>query len=79
MCIYLHRYQLFYIINYFSLIIVYTTNNNICLFYYFSLVHDVLSDEESTTEAKINKNVDTNNAFNVFSVSDDDQNEPKNK
>lgn len=51
----------------------------IIIFVYFSLVHDVLSDEESTTEAKINKNVDTNNAFNVFSVSDDDQNELKNK
>ncbi|XP_060874570.1 JNK-interacting protein 1 isoform X1 [Metopolophium dirhodum] len=44
----------------------------------YTLVHDVLSDEESSTEATINKNFDTNNAFNVFSISDDDQNEPKN-
>ncbi|KAL5236064.1 hypothetical protein ACI65C_003474 [Semiaphis heraclei] len=44
----------------------------------YTLVHDVLSDEESSTEAKINKNLDINNAFNVFSISDDDQNEPKN-
>jgi len=51
----------------------------IIIFVYFSLVHDVLSDEESTTEIKINTNVDTDNAFSVFSMSDDDQNETKKK
>lgn len=48
-------------------------------FYCFRLVHDVLSDDESPTKTTINKNVDTNNAFNVFSTSDDDQTESKKK
>lgn len=48
------------------------------LFCCFSLVHDVLSDEE-TTETATNKTFDTDNAFNVFSTSDDDQNDLKNK
>lgn len=40
----------------------------------------MLSDEESPNELlTTNSKVDTSNAFNVFSMSDDDQNEPKNK
>lgn len=48
---------------------------------FFSLVHDVLSDEELSTETSDNKNLDTNIkiAFNVFPTSDENQNEPKNK
>lgn len=38
----------------------------------------MLSDEE-LSEAIDNKNADTNNAFNVFSTSNEDPNEPKNK
>lgn len=57
----------------FFVLLYYIIKNN----YYFgcfSLVHDVLSDEESTTEASTNTNFETNNnAFNVFSTSDDDQ------
>lgn len=45
----------------------------------FSLVHDVLSDEESSAEAAFDKNHDTDNAFNVFSTSDDEQNDQKTK
>lgn len=45
----------------------------------YSLVHDVLSDEESTTETTNNKNVESNNAFNVFSTLDDDQTKRKTK
>lgn len=45
----------------------------------YSLVHDVLSDEESPTETTINKTVESNNAFNVFSTLDDDQTDRKTK
>ncbi|VVC41346.1 PH domain-like,PTB/PI domain,SH3 domain [Cinara cedri] len=48
------------------------------MFARFSLVHDVLSDEESSsTETTVNKNVESNSAFNVFSTLDDDQTERK--
>lgn len=50
--------------------------NVVCL---FSLVHDVLSDEESSNEVVANNSSDTTSAFNVFPTSDDDQNETKNK
>lgn len=43
------------------------------------MVHDVLSDEESSTEAVTNKNLDADHAFNVFSTSDDEQNDQKTK
>jgi len=49
------------------------------MFWCFSLVHDVLSDEESSTEVTNDKSFDTNTAFNVFSTSDDEHHEPKNK
>lgn len=45
----------------------------------YSLVHDVLSDEESSTGTTNNKNVESNNAFNVFSTLDDDQTKRKTK
>lgn len=45
----------------------------------FSLVHDVLSDEESSNEVLVNNSSDNTSAFNVFPTSDDDQNETKNK
>jgi len=44
----------------------------------YTLVHDVLSDEESSTEVTNAKSFDTNTAFNVFSTSDDEHHEPKN-